>query len=98
MEVKGECARCLLPDESEPPPSVWQEFQAFARRLVRGTLHAPDRYYAWDYFMLVITERNGLDPATVDPHSCACARCDQLIRRLYKKYQGMRYKLSIQEV
>ena len=98
MEAKGECARCLLSDEYEPPPSVWSELQAFARHLVRGTLHAPDRYYAWDYFMLVITERNGLAPATVDPHSCACARCDQLIRRLYKKYQGMRYKLSIQEV
>jgi hypothetical protein len=97
-ETKGECVRCLISEEVEPAPSVWQEFRNSARRMLLDLLHAPDRYYAWDYFMLVITERNGLDPATVDPQSCACARCDQLIRRLYRKYQPIRHKLSIQEV
>ncbi|KQW87020.1 hypothetical protein ASC94_26685 [Massilia sp. Root418] len=77
--------------------SLWSELAEYAGTLLRKLLHTPEQHYAWDYFMLVKTERDGLDPATLTG-SPAQLRCDELIRNLCGKYCRIRYKLSIQEV
>jgi hypothetical protein len=77
--------------------SLWSELAEYAGTLLRKLLHTPEQHYAWDYFMLVKTERDGLDPATLTD-SPAQLRCDELIRNLCGKYCRIRYKLSIQEV
>lgn len=77
--------------------SLWEEFGEYAGTLLRKLIHTPEQHYAWDYFMLVKTERDGLDPATLTG-SPAQTRCDALIENLCAKYCRIRYKLSIQEV